>query len=147
MPPSFYRREAIDKGAIKGARRSNPATHTRLLDPIRTAFAKANGVRPALFSANADGACPTCNGAGVICLDLGIMAGVSTSASPAHPPIALRLVPDARGDRGRPPCSRSGGGGDRRVFQPRMDPDGSLQRVAHGRCPEHMRVERLEHFG
>ena len=69
---------AIDQGAIKGSRRSNPATYTGLLDPIRTAFAKANGVKPALFSANSEGACPTCNGAGVIYTDLAMMAGVAT---------------------------------------------------------------------
>jgi excinuclease UvrABC ATPase subunit len=64
----------IDQSAIKGSRRSNPATYTGLLDPIRKAFAKANGVKPALFSSNSEGACPTCNGAGVIYTDLGIMA-------------------------------------------------------------------------
>jgi excinuclease ABC A subunit len=68
----------IDQGAIKGSRRSNPATYTDLLEPIRKAFAKANGVKPALFSANSEGACPTCNGAGVIFSDLAMMAGVST---------------------------------------------------------------------
>ncbi|RKQ87253.1 excinuclease ABC A subunit [Solirubrobacter pauli] len=65
----------VDQGAIRGSRRSNPATYTGLLDPIRKAFAKANGVKPALFSANSEGACPNCNGAGVIYMDLGIMAG------------------------------------------------------------------------
>ncbi|WP_025133057.1 excinuclease ABC subunit UvrA [Leucobacter sp. PH1c] len=65
---------AIDQGAIKGSRRSNPATYTGLLDPVRTAFAKANGVKPALFSANSEGACPECKGAGVIYTDLGMMA-------------------------------------------------------------------------
>ncbi len=69
----------IDQGAIRGSRRSNPATYTGLLDPIRKAFAKANGVKPALFSANSEGACPACNGAGVIYTDLGIMAGVATT--------------------------------------------------------------------
>jgi len=69
---------AIDQAAIRGSRRSNPATYTGLLEPIRKAFAKANGVKPALFSANSEGACPNCNGAGVIYTDLGIMAGVST---------------------------------------------------------------------
>ncbi|AEE44433.1 ATP-binding cassette domain-containing protein [Cellulomonas fimi] len=64
----------IDQGAIRGSRRSNPATYTGLLDPIRKAFAKANGVKPALFSSNSEGACPTCNGAGVIYTDLGVMA-------------------------------------------------------------------------
>ncbi len=70
---------SIDQGAIRGSRRSNPATYTGLLDPIRTAFAKANGVKPALFSANSDGACPNCNGAGVVYTDLGIMAGVAVT--------------------------------------------------------------------
>ncbi|HUX70759.1 MAG TPA: excinuclease ABC subunit UvrA [Cellulomonadaceae bacterium] len=70
---------SVDQGAIRGSRRSNPATYTGLLDPIRTAFAKANGVKAALFSANSEGACPTCNGAGVIYTDLGIMAGVATT--------------------------------------------------------------------
>jgi excinuclease UvrABC ATPase subunit len=69
---------SVDQAAIRGSRRSNPATYTGLLDPIRNAFAKANGVKPALFSANSEGACPACNGAGVIYTDLGIMAGVST---------------------------------------------------------------------
>jgi excinuclease UvrABC ATPase subunit len=69
---------AIDQTPIHGSRRSNPATYTGLLDPIRKAFAKANGVTPALFSANSEGACPTCNGAGVIYTDLGMMAGVTT---------------------------------------------------------------------
>ncbi|MDT5009724.1 MAG: hypothetical protein QOH57_1341, partial [Mycobacterium sp.] len=70
---------SIDQGAIRGSRRSNPATYTGLLDPIRTAFAKANGVKPALFSSNSEGACPNCNGAGVIYTDLGMMAGVATT--------------------------------------------------------------------
>jgi excinuclease ABC A subunit len=69
---------AIDQAGIRGSRRSNPATYTGLLDPLRTAFAKANGVKAALFSANSEGACPTCNGAGVIYMDLAMMAGVST---------------------------------------------------------------------
>jgi excinuclease ABC A subunit len=69
---------AVDQSPIQGSRRSNPATYTDLLEPIRKAFAKANGVKPALFSANSEGACPTCNGAGVIYTDLGMMAGVST---------------------------------------------------------------------
>src|SRR5204863_3734586 len=69
----------VDQTAIRGSRRSNPATYTGLLDPIRKAFAKANGVKPALFSANSEGACPNCNGAGVIYTDLGMMAGVATT--------------------------------------------------------------------
>jgi excinuclease UvrABC ATPase subunit len=68
----------VDQGAIKGSRRSNPATYTGLLDPIRKAFAKANGVKPALFSANSEGACPTCNGNGVIYTELGFMETVAT---------------------------------------------------------------------
>jgi excinuclease UvrABC ATPase subunit len=70
---------SIDHAAIRGSRRSNPATYTGLLDPIRKAFAKANGVKPALFSANSEGACPTCNGAGVVYTDLAMMAGVATT--------------------------------------------------------------------
>ncbi|HVF31825.1 MAG TPA: excinuclease ABC subunit UvrA [Acidimicrobiales bacterium] len=70
---------AVDQAPIRGSRRSNPATYTGLLDPIRKAFAKANGVKPALFSANSEGACPTCNGAGVIYTDLASMAGVATT--------------------------------------------------------------------
>jgi len=69
----------IDQGAIRGSRRSNPATYTKLLDPIRKAFAKANGVKPALFSSNSEGACPTCNGAGVIYTELGVMATVEST--------------------------------------------------------------------
>jgi excinuclease UvrABC ATPase subunit len=68
----------VDQTAIRGSRRSNPATYTRLLDPIRRAFARANGVRPALFSANSEGACPVCNGAGVIYTELGVMATVES---------------------------------------------------------------------
>ncbi len=69
----------VDQTAIRGSRRSNPATYTGLLEPIRKAFAKANGVKPALFSANSEGACPTCNGAGVVYTDLAMMAGVATT--------------------------------------------------------------------
>ncbi|MET9925937.1 MULTISPECIES: excinuclease ABC subunit UvrA [unclassified Streptomyces] len=69
---------SIDQTAIRGSRRSNPATYTGLLEPIRKAFAKANGVKPALFSANSEGACPTCKGAGVIYTDLAMMAGIAT---------------------------------------------------------------------
>ena len=72
---------SVDQAAIKGSRRSNPATYTGLLDPIRTAFAKANNVKPALFSANSEGACPTCNGAGIIYTELGFM---DTVASPCE---------------------------------------------------------------
>jgi excinuclease UvrABC ATPase subunit len=70
---------SVDQTPIRGSRRSNPATYTGLLEPIRKAFAKANGVKPALFSANSEGACPTCNGAGVVYTDLGIMATVATT--------------------------------------------------------------------
>jgi excinuclease UvrABC ATPase subunit len=69
---------SVDQGAIKGSRRSNPATYTGLLDPIRTAFAKANGVKAALFSANSEGACPNCNGAGVVFTELSVLATVAT---------------------------------------------------------------------
>src|SRR5262249_23146689 len=68
-----------DQTPIRGSRRSNPATYTGLLDPIRKAFAKANDIKPALFSPNSEGACPNCNGAGVIYTDLAMMAGVSTT--------------------------------------------------------------------
>jgi excinuclease UvrABC ATPase subunit len=70
---------SVDQGAIRGSRRSNPATYTGLLDPIRKAFAKANSVKPALFSSNSEGACPSCNGAGVIYTDLGVMATVEST--------------------------------------------------------------------
>ncbi len=70
---------AVDQRPIRGSRRSNPATYTALLDPIRKAFGKANGVKPALFSANSEGACPTCNGIGVIYTDLAVMSGVVTT--------------------------------------------------------------------
>ena len=70
---------AVDQRPIRGSRRSNPATYTALLDPIRKAFGNANGVKPALFSANSEGACPTCNGVGVIYTDLAVMAGVATT--------------------------------------------------------------------
>ncbi|HEX3705801.1 MAG TPA: excinuclease ABC subunit UvrA [Mycobacteriales bacterium] len=70
---------SVDQAPIRGSRRSNPATYTGLLEPIRKAFAKANDVKPALFSANSEGACPTCNGLGVIYMDLAMMAGVATT--------------------------------------------------------------------
>ena len=69
---------SMDQSAIRGSRRSNPATYTGLLEPIRKAFAKVNGVKPALFSANSEGACPNCNGAGVTYIDLAMMAGVAS---------------------------------------------------------------------
>ncbi|MEU6402408.1 excinuclease ABC subunit UvrA [Streptomyces sp. NPDC046985] len=77
--PSGEEVVSIDQTPIRGSRRSNPATYTGLLEPIRKAFAKANGVKPALFSANSEGACPTCNGAGVVYTDLVVMAGVATT--------------------------------------------------------------------
>ncbi len=70
---------SVDQSPIKGSRRSNPATYTGLLEPVRKAFAKANGVKPALFSANSEGACPACSGAGVVYTDLAVMAGVATT--------------------------------------------------------------------
>ncbi len=75
---------SVDQTPIRGSRRSNPATYTDLLEPIRKAFAKENGVKPALFSANSEGACPTCNGAGVIYTDLAMMAGVTTVCEDCH---------------------------------------------------------------
>jgi excinuclease ABC A subunit len=69
----------VDQGAIRGSRRSNPATYSGLLEPVRKAFAKANGVKPALFSSNSEGACPACNGAGVVYTELGVMATVATT--------------------------------------------------------------------
>jgi len=77
--PAGARVVSVDQTPIKGSRRSNPATYTGLLDPIRTAFAKANGVKPALFSANSEGACPNCNGVGVIYTDLAVFASVATT--------------------------------------------------------------------
>jgi excinuclease UvrABC ATPase subunit len=79
---NLTRREGVvvvDQSAIRGSRRSNPATYTGLLEPVRKAFAKANGVKPALFSANSEGACPTCNGAGVVYTELGVMETVATT--------------------------------------------------------------------
>jgi excinuclease UvrABC ATPase subunit len=68
----------VDQSAIRGSRRSNPATYTGLLDPVRAAFAKANKVKPALFSANSEGACPNCKGLGLVYVDLAMMAGVAS---------------------------------------------------------------------
>jgi len=84
----------IDQGAIKGSRRSNPATYTGLLEPIRKAFAKANGVKPALFSSNSEGACPTCNGAGVIFTELGVMATVESTCEDCEGRRFLASVPE-----------------------------------------------------
>ena len=105
----------IDQGAIRGSRRSNPATYTGLLDPIRKAFAKENGVKPALFSSNSEGACPTCNGAGVIYTELGVMAtvestvrGVRGQAVPGlGPGVHVRRPQHRRGARD---VGRRGGG-------------------------------------
>ena len=110
----------IDQGAIAARDGANPATYTGLLDPIRKAFAKANGVKPALFSANSEGACPTCNGAGVIYTELGIMAtveihlrGVRGQAVPgggAGVPLRRPRHQTGAGDVGRPrPRSSSAG--------------------------------------
>jgi excinuclease UvrABC ATPase subunit len=85
---------SVGQAAIKGSRRSNPATYTGLLDPIRKAFAKANGVKPGLFSANSEGACPNCNGAGVIYTDLAMMAGVATICEECE---GKRFQPDVLG--------------------------------------------------
>jgi len=87
---------SVDQGAIRGSRRSNPATYTGLLEPIRKAFAKANGVKPALFSANSEGACPVCNGAGVVYTDLATMAGVATTCEECEGKRFLASVLDYR---------------------------------------------------
>ena len=123
---------SIDQGAIRGSRRSNPATYTGLLDPIRKAFAKANGVKPALFSANSEGACPTCNGAGVIYTDLAMMAGVATTCEECEgkrfQAVGARVPPrrpghqrGARdvGDRGRGVLRRRRGAHAGRAQDPR----------------------------
>ena len=123
---------AVDQTPIRGSRRSNPATYTGLLDPIRTAFAKANGVKPALFSANSEGACPTCNGAGVIYTDLAMMAGVATTCvdcegkrfqavgagAPPRRPRHQRGARDA-GDRGQGVLRRRQGAHAGRAGHPR----------------------------
>ena len=116
---------AIDQSPIRGSRRSNPATYTGLLDPIRKAFAKANGVKPALFSANSEGACPTCNGIGVVYSDLGMMAGVASHVrgvrGEALPGVGPRVPPRrARHRRGAGDAGRRGraaffGAGDART--------------------------------
>ena len=99
---------AVDQVAIKGSRRSNPATYTGLLEPIRKAFAKANGVKPALFSANSEGACPTCNGAGVVYTDLAMMAGVARHLRGLRGEAVPGRGPGVRARRGRTSarCSR-----------------------------------------
>ena len=123
---------SVDQAPIRGSRRSNPATYTGLLDPIRKAFAKANGVKPALFSANSEGACPNCNGAGVIYTDLAMMAGVATTCEECEgkrfervgaglPPRRPRHQRGARdaGDRGRGVLRRRRGAHAGRARHPR----------------------------
>ena len=105
----------IDQGAIRGSRRSNPATYTGLLDPIRKAFAKENGVKPALFSSNSEGACPTCNGAGVIYTELGVMATVESTVRGVRGPAVPGLGPGVHAwrpqhRRGAGDVGRRGGG-------------------------------------
>ena len=112
----------IDQSGIKGSRRSNPATYTGLLEPIRKAFAKANGVKPALFSSNSEGACPACNGAGVIFTDLGVMATVESTceecggkrfqAAVLEYKLAGRNIADVLGMSVAEAESFFGGGGD-----------------------------------
>ena len=144
----------VDQGAIRGSRRSNPATYTGLLDPIRKAFAKANGVKPALFSANSEGACPNCNGAGVIYTELGIMEGVATPCEECERQ-ALRRV-GARvhvrrqghqrgardvGERGRGVLRRRRGEGARRAQDPRAARR-RRARLSHHRPAAHHAVGR-----
>ncbi len=127
---------SVDQAPIRGSRRSNPATYTGLLDPVRKAFAKANGVKPALFSPNSDGACPGCNGAGVIYTDLAIMAGVATPCEECE---GRRFQADgprapprrARHQRGAGDVGRRGRGVLRRRRGP--DPGGARRAGAPGR--------------
>ena len=124
---------SVDQTAIRGSRRSNPATYTGLLDPIRNAFAKANGVKPALFSANSEGACPTCNGAGVIYTDLAMMAGVSTDLRRLRrasvPGVGAELqTGQAQHRRGARPAGRRRG----EIFC-RAHTGGARDSAAHGR--------------
>lgn len=144
---------SVDQGAIRGSRRSNPATYTGLLDPIRKAFAKANGVKPALFSSNSEGACPTCNGAGVIYTDLAMMAGVATpceECEEAVPGIGARLPPrrprhqrGARdvGDRGRGVLRRGRGAHTGRAQDPGAA-RGCRARLSQPRPAAHHTVRR-----
>ena len=118
---------SVDQGAIRGSRRSNPATYTGLLDPIRKAFAKANGVKPALFSANSEGACPTCNGAGVIYTDLGMMAGVTTTCEDVRGEAVRRL------GAGVPPSAARTSARCSRCRSPRRP---SSSAPATPRCPQ-----------
>ena len=132
---------AVDQSPIRGSRRSNPATYTGLLDPIRSAFAKANGVKPALFSPNSAGACPACNGAGVVYTDLAMMASVATvceecegkrfqAAGARAPPRRSRHQRGARhaGDAGR----RSSSARARRAHRPRTPSSSRLADVGLG---------------
>ena len=115
----------VDQGAIRGSRRSNPATYSGLLDPIRKAFAKANGVKPALFSPNSDGACPACNGAGVLYTDLAMMAGV---AAP------VRGVRRQSGSRPRCSNTASAGGTSARCWPCRSPRPASSSATATAGC-------------
>ena len=135
---------SVDQTPIRGSRRSNPATYTDLLEPIRKAFAKANGVKPALFSANSEGACPTCNGAGVIYTDLAMMAGVTTAcedcAGPAVPGVCPELPTPFGFAQGRwriehRRSARPVGGRRRRLLRHRQggDAGGARDPAAHGR--------------
>ena len=130
---------SIDQAAIRGSRRSNPATYTGLLDPIRKAFAKANGVKPALFSANSEGACPNCNGAGVIYTDLAMMAGVATTCEECE---GKRFQAGGAGVPVRRPRHQRGAR-DVRSTRPR-----SSSRTARRRTPAaHKILERLADVG
>ena len=109
---------SVDQTAIKGSRRSNPATYTGLLDPIRKAFAKQNGVKPALFSANSEGACPNCNGAGVIYTDLAMMAGVAIPCEVCEGKRFQAEVLEVQARRqGHQRGARDAGGGGDRVLR------------------------------
>ena len=143
---------SVDQAPIRGSRRSNPATYTGLLDPIRKAFAKANGVKPALFSANSEGACPNCNGAGVVYTDLGIMAGVASTCEECEgkrfDASVLELSEDQLGrhERGRAlrdPLTRQ-----HRRFLPRLVLDNPeiqhLHVVVLGTEPGHEEVRGLD---
>ena len=145
---------SIDQGAIRGSRRSNPATYTGLLDPIRSAFAKANDVKPALFSANSEGACPTCNGAGVIYTDLAMMAGVATpcvdcegkrfQASVLEYTLGGRNIGEGTrdvGDRGRRVLWRRQGAYARRARHP-QSARGRRTRIPQPRSAAHDAVRR-----
>ncbi|MET7324443.1 excinuclease ABC subunit UvrA [Streptomyces sp. NPDC005549] len=129
---------SVDQSPIKGSRRSNPATYTGLLDPIRKAFAKANGVKPALFSANSEGACPTCNGAGVIYTDLAMMAGVATPCE------------DCEGKRFQPAVLeyRFGGRDISEVLAMSVDQAEEFFGAGHARTPAaHKILQRLSDVG